>query len=312
MAAQPHPARPTTLLRRLGRWTTVGLVVGCIPAHVLLQRLGLPALGSAGLVLLTMALTCLALEWWIPRGGLGERPPGTVSLDIFYNALSGGLNVLVPALVLIPLGHAVAPRFDGAPLWPQDLPFWLDVVLCTLLADFVSYWWHRLEHSPRFPDLWRIHAVHHTPRYYDFFMGGHVHPLDVIIFACITAGLAALLGVPEATIDATMLFAAVVGGMHHLDAETDLGVLNRLIPFADHHTVHHSRATDENGNFGNITTLFDQLFGTWLPPRPFADQPTGAWSITADYPHDSLWFQLMTPFGRTWRKAKGELPMDAD
>ncbi len=256
------PGRRASLLRRLGRWATLVPVVAVLPAYVaLIERGWQPLAATVALLALTMTLL-LALERALPRGGLGVRPPGTLRLDIAYVVMSGAINVAVPMLVLAPLAAASPLAGRDLQLWPRNLPFWLDVLLFTLLADFISYVWHRLEHDPRFPLLWRIHAVHHAPRYFDVMMGGHVHPLDVLVFVALTAGLGLLLGVPVATIDATMLFAGVIGAIHHLDAETDLGWLNRLIPFADHHTVHHSRAPQENGNFGNITTIFDQLFGT--------------------------------------------------
>ncbi|MCO4761571.1 MAG: sterol desaturase family protein [Myxococcales bacterium] len=293
------------IIREVARRATVAIVLGSLPAFFALVDSGVAPLSASGFLLGAMAVMLLGLEFALPRGGLGERPTGTMVVDVIYTGLSAALNVLLPALILVPLLGAHSLTWNGAPLWPQDLPRWLDVTLCVLLADFVSYWWHRLEHDERFAVLWRLHGVHHAPRYFDFWMGAHVHPLDVIVFATLTAGLAAFLGVPTLTIDATMLLAAVVGGMHHLNAQTDCGWLNRLIPFADHHAVHHSRAKVDNGNFGNITTLFDQLFGTWIPPRPTGDQPTGAWSLAEDYPHTDFVFQILSPFGRYWRRAKG-------
>lgn len=292
----------STILRRILRLSTVGIVAGALPMYFGLRATGMHGMPASVAVLATASALLLLLERVIPRGGLGQRPPGTIGVDLFYTVMSGSLSNLLPAFVLVPIASAHVLHVGGAPLWPQALPFWVDFLLCTLLADFVSYWWHRLEHTPRFPLFWRLHAAHHAPRYFDFLMGAHVHPLDVVVFVCITAGLAGILGVPPATIEATMLFASVVGAAHHLDAECDAGWLNRLIPFADHHTVHHSRAAHENGNFGNITTIWDQLFGTYLPPRPFGPQPTGAWSLREDYPHDDLLAQLLSPFGRYWRR----------
>lgn len=290
--------------RRLLQWATVLLVALTLPAFFAMEAAGWSTMFASTLILAVTAIVLVGLERAIPRGGLGERPPRTLWVDIGYTSLNGLLNTLLPAFLLVPFASAHALRVGGATLWPHDLPRWLDVLLCTLMADFVSYWWHRWEHDPRVPWFWRLHSVHHAPRYFDFWVGGHVHPLDVVVFIVITAGFAALLGVSPLTIEATMLFASVIGAAHHLDAETNLGALNRVIPFADHHTVHHSRAPEENCNFGNITTLWDQLFGTYRPPRPFAPQQTGAWSLVDDYPHDDVVAQLLSPFGRFWSRVK--------
>src|SRR6185312_9716465 len=105
-------------------------------------------------------------------------------------------------------------------------------------------------------------------------------------------------------IEAAAFFASIVGAMHHSRAQTRCAWLNRLFPFADSHVVHHSRLPEENGNYGNITTLFDQLFGSYIAPR-VEPAPVGAFSLAADYPQTDLVFQLRSPFGRHWLRAKG-------
>jgi sterol desaturase/sphingolipid hydroxylase (fatty acid hydroxylase superfamily) len=135
-------------------------------------------------------------------------------------------------------------------------------------------------------------------------MGPQVHPLDVAIFGLVGYALVALLGAPPLAIEAGAFFASIVGAMHHLRGETRCGWLNRLFPFGDNHVVHHSRLPQEDGNYGNITTLFDQLFGSYVAPR-VDPAPVGAWSLAPDYPQRDLGFQLRSPFGRYWQRAKG-------
>ena len=60
--------------------------------------------------------------------------------------------------------------------------------------------------------------------------------------------------------------------------------LNRVLPFADHHVVHHSISPHDAGNYGNITTVFDQVFATYRPPTPRSCAAVGAWSLAEDYP----------------------------
>ena len=77
-----------------------------------------------------------------------------------------------------------------------------------------------------------------------------------------------------------------------------------LVPFASSHALRWRGALYENGDFGNITTLWDQLFGTWLEPRPCAPQLTGAWSLVDDHPDTDLIGQLVSPLGRCWRRVR--------
>jgi sterol desaturase/sphingolipid hydroxylase (fatty acid hydroxylase superfamily) len=128
--------------------------------------------------------------------------------------------------------------------------------------------------------------------------------VDIAIFGLVGYAFVALLGAPPLAIEAGAFFASIVGAIHHLRAETHCAWLNRVFPFADHHVVHHSRLPEENGNYGSITTLFDQLFGSYIAPR-VDPAPVGSWSLSADYPQKDLAFHLLSPFGSHWPRAKG-------
>ena len=67
--------------------------------------------------------------------------------------------------------------------------------------------------------------------------------------------------------------------------------------------MHHSIRPHDAGNYGNITTVFDQLFGTYRAPTPRKAAPLGAWSLAPDYPQGDFVFQLASPFGRRWARA---------
>jgi sterol desaturase/sphingolipid hydroxylase (fatty acid hydroxylase superfamily) len=134
-------------------------------------------------------------------------------------------------------------------------------------------------------------------------MGARVHPFDTLVFTVVTFGVLAALGAPTVPIEVAAFFAAMVGAVHHTSVDTDCTWLNRVVPFADHHVVHHSILPRDAGNYGNITTLFDQLFASYRAPTPRRCAPVGAWSLAADYPQGRYAFQLLSPFGRFWRRA---------
>ena len=135
-------------------------------------------------------------------------------------------------------------------------------------------------------------------------MGARVHPLDVLGFGLTGYCLVSVLGAPIEALEFTAYFAALIGGVHHTKLQTDCGWFNRIIPMGDHHIMHHSKREEDNGNFGNIFTFFDTLFGTYVEPSPDETPPQGAWSLIDDYPTDQFWFILASPFGRFWKKIK--------
>ncbi len=293
---------PLGLLAR--RSATPALLGGALAAWFAVRRTGVPAVVCSVVVGAAAVGVLAALEWLLPRPGLAPRPAGTLASDLCFNALTMVVAIVLPAVVLVPLGRAVGATLGTTRLWPNELRPWVNVVACVLIVDFTSYWWHRLQHTTGESWLWRLHSVHHAPRHFDLWVGGRVHPLDVVVFTIVGYVLLGIAGAPSAAIDVTAFFASIVGLLHHTRTDVDCGWLNRIIPFADQHVVHHSVRVEDAGNYGNITTLFDQLFGTWQAPTPRAI-PVGAWSLAPDYPQGNFAFQLRSPFGRAWEQARG-------
>jgi sterol desaturase/sphingolipid hydroxylase (fatty acid hydroxylase superfamily) len=291
------------LARAVRALATPALLGTSVVAWIALWTGGMPPLASSLVASIMMVAGVLLLEIATPRPGLGPRPSGTLASDVAFTATTTVVAVVAPSLVVVPLGRAAGAALGAATFWPARVPFWASAVTAVLIADLTSYWWHRLQHTTGGSWLWRLHSVHHSPRHFDFWMGARVHPLDVLGFTMVGYGLVAALGAPVAAIELTAFFASMVGAVHHTRTDTDCGWLNRLVPFADHHVVHHSIVPRDGGNYGNITTLFDQLFGTYRAPTPRRCAPVGAWSLAEDYPQGDYPFQLLSPFGRFWARA---------
>ena len=291
------------LVRGVRTFATPALLVSSMLAWLALRTAGLPALASSLLASLVMMAGILLLEIATPRPGLGPRPRGSLRCDLLFTATTTFVALGTPSLVAIPLGRAAGGALGTTAGWPTDLPLGIGVVLAVLVADLSSYWWHRLQHTMGSGWLWRLHSVHHSPRHLDFWSGGRVHPLDVLGFTVVGYGALAMLGAPVTTTEITAFFASMVGAVHHTRTDTNCGWLNRVVPFADHHVVHHSRLPHDEGNYGNITTLFDQLFRTYRTPTPRACAPLGAWSLAEDYPQGDYPFQVLSPFAGFWARA---------
>jgi sterol desaturase/sphingolipid hydroxylase (fatty acid hydroxylase superfamily) len=282
---------------------TPALLTASMVAWIALWRAGVPSLASSLSASIVMVVGLLLLERVMPRPGLEPRPSGTLLCDVAFTATTTVVAVVAPSLVVVPLVRAAASALGAVPLWPAGLPLWASVVAAILVADLMSYWWHRLQHTTGDSWLWRLHSVHHSPRHFDFWMGARVHPLDVVGFTLVGYGVLAALGAPPVAIEIAAFFAAMVGAVHHTRVDTDCRWLNRVLPFADHHVVHHSIFPHDAGNYGNITTVFDQLFATYRAPTPRWCAAVGAWSLAEDYPQGGYAFQLLSPFGRFWRRA---------
>ena len=302
-AAFQKPASAGAAARRVRALVTPGLLAASMVTWIALWTSGLPSVATSLLASLVMVGGILLLEWAIPRPGLDPRPAGTLRSDVAFTATTTLLAIAAPPFVVVPLGHVAGGTLGSAALWPARLPLWASSVAAIVIGDFTSYWWHRLQHTTGDSWLWRLHSVHHSPRHFDFWMGARVHPLDTLVFTIVAFGVLAAIGAPTPAIEIAAFFAAMVGAVHHTAVDTDTRWLNRLVPFADHHVVHHSILPHDAGNYGNITTVFDQLFATYRAPTPRECAPVGAWSLSADYPQGAYAFQILVPFGRFWRRA---------
>ena len=285
------------------RLATPALLTASLLAWFTLWTAGLPPLPSSLGASIVMVAGLLLLERAMPRPGLDPRASGTLLSDVAFTATTTVVAVVAPSLAVVPLARAAAAAVGVAPIWPTHLPFWVNTVAGILVVDLTSYWWHRLQHTTGGSWMWRIHSVHHSSRHFDFWMGARVHPLDTLGFTVVGYGLLGVLGTPTAAIEMTAFFASMVGAVHHTRVDSDCGWLNRILPFADHHVVHHSILPRDAGNYGNLTTVFDQLFATYRPPTPRRCAPVGAWSLAEDYPQGAYTFQMLSPFGRFWRRA---------
>lgn len=164
--------------------------------------------------------------------------------------------VFIPATMLI--GHflsgaGVAP-FDAAPGGTLGL-----VILGLLLGDFLYYWFHRLQHGV--PLLWRFHSVHHSVEKMGALAGYHHITENALQTVFVVIPMSLIVADPK--VGLTGFAAALFGNYLHSTTRLHLGPLAKLFPDNRSHRTHHS--TDPrhfNRNFGTLTMIWDQLFGT--------------------------------------------------
>jgi sterol desaturase/sphingolipid hydroxylase (fatty acid hydroxylase superfamily) len=183
------------------------------------------------------------------------------------------LNTLVLRL-LFPAAAVGVAAFAGEHGWGVlnyvQLPFWLAVLLSVVAMDFIIYLQHVLVHAV--PALWRLHRVHHADLDYDITTGARFHTLEIILSMLIKFATIVVLGPP---VLAVIIFEVVLNAMamfNHANVRLPLGldrVLRLLVVTPDMHRVHHSVEDNEaNSNFGFNLSIWDRLFGTYIPqPR---------------------------------------------
>ncbi|MBX9897014.1 MAG: sterol desaturase family protein [Qipengyuania sp.] len=205
--------------------------------------------------------------------------------------------ILFAPLMLMPVlaVRAALPVSPGlAELW-SALPDLLLLVLAILLIELAAYWRHRIEHRP---GLWRFHATHHADEELHWLSVLRKHPVSKFLELLIDSLPVLLLGFPAWSIVAAQLLRSWWGYFIHSDVPWTLGPLGEILVSPAAHRLHHIRdETLMGSNYGNMLTLWDRLFGTWLDPAPHLGCATGIAEGTR-----GVWGELARPWEARYRR----------
>jgi sterol desaturase/sphingolipid hydroxylase (fatty acid hydroxylase superfamily) len=207
------------------------------------------------------------LEWIFPRVR-PEQPPLREGwrLDLAYF----GVNHLAIGVFMVVSAHFAHDAFAWAvntkvQSFVVGLPGVVRFVMVILAADLVEYVTHRTMHEV--PALWRIHAIHHSPDAMDWLSGSRLHFLEPLVTRSLVLVPIFLLGFPQDTIFAYVIFISVQSVVIHSNIRVNAGWLRYVIVTTQFHHWHH--AADEEAvdkNYTAHTPLWDMLFGTWHLP----------------------------------------------
>lgn len=151
-------------------------------------------------------------------------------------------------------------------------PFAAKFLLAFIGLDLAVYWQHRFFH--RAPLLWRLHKVHHLDLDLDASTGVRFHPGEIWASMLFKFAAIALLGAHFLAVLAFEVALNASSVLQHasiaLPGPVD-AVLRLFFVTPDYHRVHHSVRPEETGsNFSFLISLWDRLFGSYVP------QPAGA------------------------------------
>ncbi|WP_246832377.1 sterol desaturase family protein [Thalassospira sp. MCCC 1A03138] len=266
------------------------------------QQAGLLRLGIFATILVVMAMW-EAFMPYRPAGGL--RNPGRWLTNF-------GLLLMGAALTRFTIGAAMiaAAILAGQQGWGVinqaenliGLPEWLSGLIAIVALDCAVYWQHRLTHIV--PVFWRFHRVHHCDIEFDVSTAVRFHPFEIVASAIYKSAFVILLGADPwaVVIYESMLsgFALFNHGNVHLPGGFDR-LLRRLIVTPDMHRVHHSSLIGEtNSNYGNILSVWDRLFVSYVDHTKTNDHDMQiGLEEFRDKRSQSLWSVLWIPFRRS-------------
>lgn len=174
----------------------------------------------------------------------------------------------------------------------EALPVALVLFFALFFGDFVSYWRHRLEHTPL---LWPAHAVHHSDTEVTWLTSARWHPINLLTVHGIAGSAMLIMGFPVWALLFNSMMRGYYGFFIHANLPWTYGKLGKYIVSPAMHRWHHSaeeKAFDKN--FAEFFCVLDRAFGTYYLPGP-CQGPLGV----SDDMQPTLRSQLFYAF--TWK-----------
>lgn len=210
------------------------------------------------LVFIVLELVYLRITSRAQHHDLGETAAsvGVAIGDIVVRILTG-------AIAAVPMFWLYQHRLTDIPL--DRAGSW---VLLFIGTEFLYYWFHRASH--RITWLWATHAVHHSATHFNLSAAIRLGWTGTLTGAFVFFLPVAWIGFHPAAIAFMLGLGLLYQFFLHTALDVRLGPLEKVLNSPAHHRVHHA-ANDSclDTNFGNVTILFDRLFGT------FAAAPDG-------------------------------------
>jgi sterol desaturase/sphingolipid hydroxylase (fatty acid hydroxylase superfamily) len=138
------------------------------------------------------------------------------------------------------------------------------------VQEFCYYWYHRAAHRVRW--FWCTHAIHHSPNQLNLSAAYRFGWTGKLTGTLLFFMLAPLLGMPPKVILLMLTLNLLYQFWIHATWIPRLGPLEWFLNTPSAHRVHHASNLEYlDGNYGGVLTVFDRLFGTYIPER--ADLP---------------------------------------
>ena len=203
--------------------------------------------------------------------------------------------------VLFPAGDQL---FPAAAHWMSGWNLALALAFYLFIDDVLQYWYHRSAHE--YPFLWKLHRAHHQAEEMGYFVSYRNAALYYLLMPNIWwVALVTFWGGGKAIVLGLILKQIVIISAHSTVTwdkpmytnrflRPIVKVLERIIITPAFHHQHHGTSKLEGGepnnNFGNMFSIWDQLFGTAVfrtnfPSKYGLPRPTqDTWASAYLYP----------------------------
>ncbi|WP_281297231.1 sterol desaturase family protein [Flavobacterium limnophilum] len=187
-------------------------------------------------------------------------------INFFLTLTTIIVNFSLAFILLKTSDWTIANNF-GVLQWLPQMPLWLYALVGLLLLDLIgAYLVHLIEHKVKF--LWRFHLIHHTDTWVDTTSGNRHHPGESVIrFVFTTLGIL-IVGCPMWLVFMYQTLSVISTQFTHanisLPKKLDVFLSYFLVSPNMHKVHHHYILPYTDSNYGNIFSVWDRIFGTFM------------------------------------------------
>jgi len=151
-------------------------------------------------------------------------------------------------------------------LLPHAESGWIKFGLMFLALDFLDYVYHRMAH--RLAPLWRLHLVHHSDRSVDVSTTFREHPAETLVRVAFLTLFVFVCGASLPVLILRQTFETFANVSQHTSFRLPpraARVLGWVFVTPNlHHTHHHFELPGTNCNYGDVFSIWDRIFGTYV------------------------------------------------
>lgn len=247
-----------------------------------------------------------AIEGVLPMYKFKYNKIKHAGINMFFTLTTVVINFGL-AFLLVKTSDYVAQNQFGL-MYLIDLPLWVQVVIGLMVLDLIgAYTIHFIEHKVKW--MWGFHLIHHSDTNVDVTSGLRHHPGESVFRFIFTTMAVIIAGAPMGVIMLYQSLSVIFTHLTHANVSV-FGKLDKPLSMIfvtpNMHKVHHHYLLPwTDTNFGNIFSIWDRIFGTFVYVDDMAQVKYGIDTHMEAKEHENLGRLLAIPFEK-YRKPTTE------
>lgn len=212
----------------------------------------------------------ITVFWWIekafPLFQFQYHKWHHAGINFFFTFTTIAINFLLAFLIFKTTLWTTSYHFGILQWLPPMNPILYALIGLLSLDFFGAYLVHWIEH--KVPFLWRFHIIHHSDTWIDTTSANRHHPGESVLRFIFTCLGVFIVGCPMWLVFLYQTISLVATQFSHaniaLPKKLD-SILSYIIVSPNMHKVHHHYILPyTDSNYGNIFSIWDRIFGTFM------------------------------------------------